>query len=130
MLLINKSNPKTNLIFTLNELTSIVSPVYLLVLTSDFNRTKYRFILPLNISSNLNRYDHFKVDTSIFNDLDSGLYTYAVYQSTISTADETVLGNPVETGKAKIIAPAVLVQPIIYKSDDTSDFYTYKSIND
>ncbi|QEC78772.1 hypothetical protein [Mucilaginibacter ginsenosidivorax] len=130
MLLINRSNPKTDLIFTLTELTTIVTPVYLLVLTSDFNRTKSRFILPLNISSNLNRYDHFKVDTSTLNDLDTGLYTYAVYQSSISTTDESVLGNPVETGKAKIIAPAVLVQPIIYESEDTSDFYTYKSIND
>jgi hypothetical protein len=130
MLLINKSNPKTDLILTLTELTTIVDPVYLLVLTSDFNRTKSRFILPLNISSNLSRYDHFKTDTSIFNGLDTGLYTYAVYQSAMSTTDETVLGNPVESGKAKVIALAIVVQPIIYQSEDTSDFYTYKSIND
>lgn len=130
MLLINKSNPTTDLILTLTELTTIVNPVYLLVLTSDFNRTKSRFVLPQNISSNLLRYDHFKVDTSIFNDLDTGLYTYTVYQSATETTDETVLGNPVETGKAKIIVPANTVQPIIYQSEDTSDFYTYKSIND
>lgn len=130
MLLINKSNLQTDLIFTLTELTTIVNPVYLLVLTSDFNRNKYRFILPQNISSNLFRYDHFKVNNSIFTDLDSGLYTYAIYQSAIESFDETVLGKSIESGKAKVIAPEALVQPIIYKSDDNSDYYTYKSIND
>lgn len=61
--------------------------------------------------------------------MDTGLYTYTVYQSATETTDETVLGNPIESGKAKIIAPDT-VQPIIYQSEDTSDFYTYKSIND
>ena len=130
MILLNKNIQVQDLVLTLTELTTIENPVYLLVLTNDFNRKKSYLILEANTSTNTQRYDRFLFDANSLADLDTGLYTYAVYESDVAVYDESGLGNPIETGKAKVIAPDEMVQPIIYNSEDDSEYYTYKSLND
>ena len=130
MILINKDLQVQDLVLTLTELTTISTPVYLLVLTNDFDQVVTRIILSQNFSPNRNRYDLFGLQKSQVSGLTTGLYTYQVFQSSEINYDESVLGKPIESGKAKVIAPAELVQPIIYQSDDKSDYITYKSAND
>lgn len=125
MILINKDNSTQDLVLTLTELTTIADPVYLLVLKNEFTDNLTRYILQDNVSANLNRYDHFQVDTSLFNDLDTGDYSYTIYQSDSINYDETTLGNYVETGKAKVTAPDEVVSAIIYNSA-TAETITYK----
>lgn len=125
MILINKDNSVQDLVLTLTELTTIVDPVYLLVLRNEFTGNSTRYILQNNISPNLNRYDHFQLDTSLFNDLETGDYSYSIYQSDSINYDETTLGNYVETGRAKVTAPDELATAIIYNSA-VADTITYK----
>lgn len=125
MILINKDNSTQDLVLTLTELTTIADAVYLLVLKNEFTDNLTRYILQDNVSANLNRYDHFQVDTSLFNDLDTGDYSYTIYQSDSINYDETTLGNYVETGKAKVTAPDEVVSAIIYNSA-TAETITYK----
>lgn len=129
MILLNKSISKQNIVLTLSELTTIVNPVYLLVLTNDFTKVISRFILSQNLSNDLSRYDLFQLDTASISSLEQGVYTYSVYQSTIPTEDENSLGGSIEDGKAKVIDPSILVQPIIYNSVPT-EYVTYNSDND
>ncbi|MES2265593.1 MAG: hypothetical protein V4520_02455 [Bacteroidota bacterium] len=130
MILLNKSLLVQDIILTLSENTSLQNPVYLLVLTNDFNKRVYRFLLENNISAYKGRYDHFAIDTSSIRELDSGSYSYAVYESASAIDDESLLGNAIERGNAKVIAPAEIIEPIIYKSDEDLTYYTYNSIND
>jgi len=129
MILLNKSTSTQDIVLTLSELTTIPDAVYLLVLTSDFTQVVSRFILSGNTSLDTDRYDLFKLDTSLITSLEQGLYTYAAYQSPVFTYDETTLGKPIEYGKAKVIDPATVVQPIIYNSVPT-EYVTYNSDND
>lgn len=129
MILLNKSINEQDIILTLTELTTISDAVYLLVLTNDFTKVISRFILSQNVSLNTNRYDHYKIETSDISALEQGLYTYSVYQSAVITYDETSLGKPIESGKAKVIDPSMLVQPAIYNSEPT-EYVTYNSNND
>jgi len=125
MILINKDNSKQNLVLTLAELTTIANPVYLLVLKSDFNGNSYRFILQNNLSSSTIRYDYFQLDTSLFTNLDTGIYSYKVYQSGSIAYDETTLGNSIESGKAEVFASGTTQQAIIYTAPK-ADSVTYK----
>ncbi|WP_428329049.1 hypothetical protein [Mucilaginibacter sp.] len=127
MILIDKSKQVQNLVLTLTELTTIVSPVYLLVLSNDFTKVVSRFVLSNNQSLDLNRYDLFQLSANTINTLEQGSYTYSVYQSAIETTDETSLGNAIENGKAKVIG--TVTQPIIYNSDPT-EYVTYNPNND
>lgn len=126
MILLNKSLDTQDIFLTLTELTTIVNPVYLLVLSNDFTKTVTRFVLQNNLSDDLNRYDHYQLATALISSLEQGLYTYRVYQSVTATNDETLLGNAIECGKAKVIDPGAIVQPIIYESVPT-EFVTYNS---
>ena len=125
MILINKDNSVQDLVLTLTELTTIVNPVYLLVLRNEYTNNSTRYILQNNISPNLNRYDYFQLDTSLFNDLETGDYSYAIYQSDSINYDETTLGDYVETGKAKVTATNVLATAITYNSA-IAETITYK----
>ena len=126
MILFNKGIDKQDVVLTLSELTTIVNPVYLLLITSDFTKTVTRLHLATNLSKNLNRYDYFQIDTSLIGSLEPGLYTYAVYQSATATNDESTLGNPIESGKATVIAPGAVMQPIIYDSAPT-EYVTFNN---
>jgi hypothetical protein len=125
MILINKDNSVQDLVLTLTELTTIINPVYLLVLRNEFTNNSTRYILQNNISPNLNRYDNFQLDTSLFNDLETGDYGYTIYQSDSINYDETTLGNYVETGKAKVTATNEQAIAITYNSA-IAETITYK----
>ena len=118
MILINKDLlPVQEIVLTLTELSSGADAVYTLVLHNDFTHKDFSFSLTDNLSTNTNRYDLFNLDTSLFNDLEVGNYTYTVFES-----DKTI-----ETGKAKVINPGAIVQPIIYQPESTSQYITYKN---
>ncbi len=129
MILLNKSLDTQNVVLTLSELTTVANPVYLLVLTNDFTKVISRFILATNLSLDLNRYDLFQLTTASISSLEQGNYTYSVYQSTTASYDESSLGGAIEQGKARVIDPSILVQPIIYNSVPT-EYITYDSNND
>ncbi|MFX9552269.1 hypothetical protein ABTO49_22080, partial [Acinetobacter baumannii] len=76
---------------------------------------EFSFSLTDNLSANTNRYDLYNLDTSLFSDLEVGNYTYTVLEGEVI----------IETGKAKIIQPGAVVQPIIYQPESTSQYITY-----
>jgi hypothetical protein len=78
MILIDKEKDIQTLVLTLSEHTETLDPEYVLLLKSDSTRTESLFILPQNQSYYPERYDIFQIETSVFNDLNDGLYTYQV----------------------------------------------------
>lgn len=129
MILIDKSLQHQNLVMTLTELTTIVNPFYLLVLTNDFTKVSTKFVLGLNLSKDLLRYDLFTLNQAQISPLEPGNYTYSVYQSSITPSDESGLGSPIESGKALIILSSDKAEPITYNSAPT-EYLTYNSTND
>jgi len=129
MILIDKSLQVQKLVLTLTELTTIVNPVYLLVLANDFTKISSRFVLGTNLSQDLLRYDLFTLIQPQISPLEPGNYTYSVYQSSVSVTEETGLGSPIESGKARITNSSDKVQPITYNSVPT-EYLTYNSTND
>jgi len=124
MILINYDKSVQDLTLTLSELTTISNPVYLLVLTNLFTKTKTRYILQNNLSTSIQRYDRFQLPTSGFTGLEVGLYNYYVYQSATVNYDETQLGNWIETGKAQVIHNSQVLQPITYQPTSV-EYITY-----
>jgi hypothetical protein len=94
MIKIDKALPEQRLILTLKELTTIDSPEYSMELTLDATGDVFQFPLPASTSNSPERYDMFKVETEVFNEMPEGMYTYTVTQND---------GKQVEAGKLKII---------------------------
>jgi len=124
MILINYGKDVQDLVLTLTELTTISDPVYLLVLTNIFTKTKTRYILQDNLSPNLERYDRFQLPTSEFDNLETGLYIYHIYQSDSINYDETQLGDWIEQGKAQVIRNSEALQPITFQPSEV-EYLTY-----
>ena len=96
-----------------------------MVIKSDASDDVYKFYLPPNISNAKERYDKFLVPTTEFIDCPVGFYTYSIYQSeTDSSTDESGLGEPVETGKLKIIGEDSFIE--IITPITTNEYIIYK----
>ena len=132
MILIDLDNDYINLVLTLNELSSPY-PEYEIIFQSSFSQDSFTIPLKENLSTNLNRYDYFQIDTSEFLDMPNGEYTYKVIQTNYRNADgskSNPTGTTIETGKAKVIAPAEEVQPIIYTQITELDTIIYYNPNE
>jgi hypothetical protein len=109
MILIDKSHPIQNIILTLSESTTIQDVPYVMMIKCDATRQIYKIALPENVSSSPERYDLFRIDSTVFTEMESGYYSYSVYQQ---NSDTTLDNEPIEDGKlliksAKIDIPEV-----------------------
>lgn len=105
MILIDKSKEFQTIILTLTELSDGLTGNYKLNLVNDANRSFFNIDLTPNISAFPERFDMFKIDTSVFESLNDGFYTYSV-----SLGDGVV-----EKGKAQVVSPSnpseIIIQP-------------------
>ena len=130
MILIDKGLSQNKIYLTLNELTTIEDANYLLVIHSSFTNKTFRVLLPENVSTAKTRYDAFLISSSIFNDIEEGVYTYSIYQTDNPETDNEIgLGKPVEVGYLKFVSSNV---ETVYKIEEAEaetedDYITYKN---
>ena len=113
MLLIDRNKPFQTFILTLTESTSIDNPSYLMVIKNDATRDEFTLSLGENVSTGIERYDLFILDTDVFKDLLGGYYSFLVYQS---SAED----NAIEEGKLLIRDTTIVAKEdtyIIYDLD-------------
>lgn len=105
MILIDKSKEFQTIILTLTELSVGLIGNYKLNLVNDANRSFFNIDLTPNISAFPERFDMFKIDTSVFESLNDGFYSYQVLLNEML----------IERGKAKVISPSnpseIIIQP-------------------
>lgn len=126
MLTIDKAKATNTLVVTVSELTTIDNPFYLLVISSLYTNTVHRIQLPENLSESQIRYDEFVIG-SVFNNVDAGMYNYAIYQSAVQTYDENALGEPVEIGFLRVLAPVADEYVSLPVVDVEDNYLVYKS---
>ena len=126
MLTIDKTQTTNSLVVTVSELTTLDNPFYLLVILSPYTNRVYRIQLPANNSENKIRYDEFVVETAVFNNIDAGMYNYAIYQSTVETLDENACGEPVEIGFLRVISSTTDEYVSLPVEDEQDTYLVYK----
>jgi len=103
MIIVDKSKSVQSIILTLSELTTIQGVVkYLMVLNNDATNEINEFYLIDNVSQNKERYDLFYINTSNFDTLTSGYYTYTIYQQSLTATQIENESDFIETGKLLI----------------------------
>lgn len=128
MILIDKGLSQNKIYLTLNELTTIEDANYLLVIHSSFTNKTFRVLLPENVSTAKTRYDAFLISSSIFNDIEEGVYTYSIYQTDNPETDNEIgLGKPVEVGYLKFVSSNVETVYKIEEAETEDDYITYKN---
>lgn len=113
MILIDKDKDVQVIVLTLSELTDVEAPVYFLHLKSDGNRNEYTIQLPANTSEYKQRFDLFNVDTTEFDELNDGIYTYSVLLNDVA----------IETGKALIKSD--VQSNIVLPADSSEEIIIY-----
>lgn len=78
MIFIDRTKEKQTIILTLTEHTDLVNPAYIVKLKSDGDRSEFTFQLPENQSLFTERFDLFQIETSVFDELNDGLYSYQI----------------------------------------------------
>ncbi len=78
MLLIDKTQLQSRLIVTVSENTTVVDPVYILILFSEYTNKTFTYPLPANTSAFTDRYDEFYITLNV----DPGVYTYTINELT------------------------------------------------
>lgn len=96
MILIDKSKDFQTIILTLSELSDGLIGEYVLKLNSDSDRKEYSISLPENNSLFPERFDLFNIETSVFESLNDGFYSYAVLLNDVV----------IERGKAQVKSPS------------------------
>lgn len=115
MIFIDKSKEFQNIILTLTELSDGLFGVYKLTLTADGNRGVYNFNLPPNTSAFTERFDLFKIETSVFDALADGIYSYQVL------LNDTVI----EKGKALVKSPEQPSEIVLQPNSSTNKILIY-----
>jgi hypothetical protein len=95
----------SDLIFTLNENTTIPNANYILNLFSNQNHDNNLFWLTGDTSPNINRWNEYQWTSAISNGLIAGTYDYFVYQTSGSTLSLSGMTTEdiVESGLATVI---------------------------
>lgn len=114
MILIDKSKDFQTIILTLSELSDGLIGDYILKLTSDRDRKEYLINLPENTSSFPERFDLFKIETSVFESLNDGFYAYQVLLNDLV----------IERGKAQIKSPSNPSE-IIIQANSSNEILIY-----
>ncbi|GAA4907150.1 hypothetical protein [Mucilaginibacter defluvii] len=115
MILIDTAKPKQKLILTLSEKVTVNQPEYLLAFTGDATNDTYQISLSDKLSASNSRYDLFTVDTSLFNGIPAGYYTYQVYQYANSIIETGKLLIQIKEAEPEIISPIRSEEYLIYK---------------
>lgn len=95
----------SDLIFTLNENTTILNANYILNLFSNQNHDNNLFWLTGDTSPNINRWNEYQWTSGTTNSLIAGTYDYFVYQTSGSTLSLSGMTTEdiVESGLATVI---------------------------
>jgi len=111
MIVINKTNPTQAILLTLDGVQNHSE----LLVQSDASRKEYEIALGENASL-FDRYDLFSVDTSVFNDMPEGYYSYEV--------KDLDTGELIESGKLYIIPddPEPTIPVVTVTSNETLIF--------
>jgi hypothetical protein len=115
MILIDKTRELQTIILTLTESSSGLTGQYILNLKGDGDRGEYSFTLPVNQSKYTQRFDRFDIETSVFNDLSDGIYTYQV------TLNDAVI----EMGKAYVKSATEPSDVVIQPNSSTDKILMY-----
>lgn len=115
MILIDKTKDVQTLILTLTESSDGLIGDYILVLTSDGNRSVHSFTLPINESLFTERFDLFNIPTSNFIDLLDGIYSYSI----------TLSDKVIEIGKALVKSAIALSDVVIQANSSTKEILMY-----
>lgn len=115
MILIDKAKDFQNIILTLTELSDGLFGVYQLTLTADGNRGVYTFDLPPNTSAYTERFDLFKIETSVFDALADGIYSYQV----------SLNGATMEKGKALVKSAPDASEIVLQPNSSTNKILIY-----
>lgn len=108
MILIDRAKASQEVILTLTELTTIVNPMYVMVIQSDALRDTYSIVLPANQSTSTSRFDLFNLETTSFDGLAGGYYIYEIYQQNQDGSNLALI----EYGKLLIKDDEVVIEVI------------------
>lgn len=101
MLLLNVGVESENIIVTLTEKVTIVTPYYLFVFNNVTTKAVVKTVKSFSddLSTALSRYNEFAIPTAeLFEDQATGQWNYEVYESATETMDSIGL-NMIENGK-------------------------------
>ena len=100
-------------VVTASEKAALSPTVFSISFTNDLTKSVVTISPAADISTHPDRYNMFEVDTSLFDDMDNGFYTYRI-------TDQA--SNLLEIGKMKLVG----VKPIPVQYQDTpTEYKTY-----
>jgi hypothetical protein len=113
MLLVDKQNVEQRLIVTVSENTKVTTPSYSMLVHSDFTNETFNIDLPDSTSLYPDRYDEFLINTTEFESLQPGHYSYTITEQTDGVVEKGVL----------MVIDTIPDQFSFIEGDETADDY-------